>query len=182
MALKIPIQASLSSASQQKGRTGCGDLGALHTAVRQALLTFCSSNQAGTARLQRWPAFLGRRSASASGSSLLLLLALQTVCVYMPVSCGGATGAKGGTAGLSSYPQPRSGARLSPGSSRWMRKQERCPNSSSILEQLVALGRTSRWVPALGPGLWGFHPDFRQEAGAGGPGMIRATEDLGLVT
>lgn len=46
----------------------------------------------------------------------------------------------------------------------------------------MALGRTSLWIPALGPGLQGFHADFRQGADIGIPGRIRATQILGLDT
>ena len=137
-------------------------------------------SKAGTAWPQRWPAFLGCGLGYVFGWSLLLLLVLQITCISVPVSCDGATGAKGETAGVSSYPRPRFGSRLSRCSSRWMRKQERCPSSSGIQGQLVALGRTSRWVPALDPSLRGCHTDFRQEAGVGSPGRIRATEALGL--
>lgn len=49
------------------------------------------------------------------------------------------------------------------------------------LGQLAALRRTSLWIPALSPGLQGFHADFRQ-ADIGSPGRIRATETPGLDT
>lgn len=54
--------------------------------------------------------------------------------------------------------------------------------SQQWLGQLAALGRTSLWIPALGPGLQGFHADFRRGADIGSPGRIRATETLGLDT
>lgn len=46
---------------------------------------------------------------------------------------------------------------------------------------LASLGRTSLWIPALSPGLQGFHADFRQ-ADISSPGRIRATEIPGLDT
>lgn len=119
----------------------------------QAELAFPRNNRVGTAWPQGWLVFLGCSLRSAFGWSLLLLL------VSVPVSCDAA--GKGETAGASSYPGPQFGTRLGPCSSRWMGKQERCPNSSGILGQLVALGRTSHRVPALGPGLQAFHTDFR---------------------
>lgn len=180
MAVKIPARASLSSPSQQKGRTGCGALGAFRVAVRHCSLSpeTQHASQAGKARPQRWPAFLRRRVGSVFGWSLLLLLVLQITCISTAVSCEGAAGARGQTAGVSSYPRPRFGTRLG----RRMRKQERCPNSSGILGWLVARGMTSRWLPALGPDPRGFHTDAGQEAGVGSPGRIRATEALGLAT
>lgn len=180
MPVKIPAQASLSSPSQQKGRTGCGGLGAFRLAVRDCSLSpeTQHTSQAGKAQPQRWPAFLRGRPGSVFGWSLLLLLLLQITCISTPVSCEGAAGARGQTAGVSSYPWPRFGTRLS----RRMRKQERCPNGSGILGRLVAWGRTSRWLPALGPDPRGFRTDAGQEAGVGSPGRIRAAEALGLAT
>lgn len=46
----------------------------------------------------------------------------------------------------------------------------------------MALGQTSLWIPAPGPGFQGFHTDFRQAADIGSPGRIRAIEAPGLDT
>lgn len=53
VAVKIPVQASVSSPSQRKGQALCRDLAALRMALRQARLAICKEHRNMPAKWER---------------------------------------------------------------------------------------------------------------------------------